>query len=180
MSTPEMRLRGVDEKMRAQLRKLSRAPDAGWWVRERVDMVLLAAKGWSAPLIAQHLGCSDKTVRRMLRAFEAHGVEALERQVRGPAPDVAQRQQVHAALAALLAQPRTWTSGQLALALREHGVQLGARQVRRYLAELGASWQRTKMTLVHKQRGDEVERAHRHLSRLKKRPSWEGRPLLPG
>ncbi|OJT16202.1 hypothetical protein BO221_51110, partial [Archangium sp. Cb G35] len=62
--------------MRAQLRKLSRAPDAGWWVRERVDMVLLAAKGWSAPLIAQHLGCSDKTVRRVLRAFEAKGVEA--------------------------------------------------------------------------------------------------------
>lgn len=45
MSTPAMRVRGVDEKMRAQLRKLSRAPDAGWWVRERVDMVLLAAQG---------------------------------------------------------------------------------------------------------------------------------------
>ncbi len=175
-----MKVRGVDEKMRAQLRKLSRAPDAGWWVRERVDMVLLAAQGWSAPLIAQHLGCSDKTVRRMLRAFEARGVEALERQARGPPPEVAQRQQVHTALAALLAEPRTWTSAQLALALREHGVQLGARQVRRYLAELGASWQRTKMTLAHKQRADEVERARRHLSRLKKRPSREGRPLLPG
>lgn len=166
--------------MRAQLRERSRAPDAGWWVRERVDMVLLAAKGWSASLIAQHLGCSDKTVRRVLSAFRIRGVEALERQVRGPPPDQAQRQQVYAALAQLLAQPRTWTSGQLALALRERGVQLGARQVRRYLADLGASWQRTKMTLTHKQREDDVARARRHLSRLKKRPGSEGRPLLPG
>jgi hypothetical protein len=51
----------MDSATRERMRELSRALDAGWWVRDRVEMVLLAAEGWSAPLIAQHLGCSDKT-----------------------------------------------------------------------------------------------------------------------
>ncbi len=126
--------------MRERLRELSRSPDAGWWGHDRVEMVLLAAEGWSAPLIAQHLGCSDKTVRRVLAAFRSTGVDALDRKLRGPAPDFTRQQQVHAALGALLEQQRTWTSGQLARALQNHGVHVGPRQVRRYLASMGARW----------------------------------------
>ena len=84
-----MRRRGVKEEMRARLRALSRAPDTGW----------------SAPLIAQHLECGDKIVRRVLSAFRSKGTDALERQVRGPALDLAQRHHVHAALKTLPCVP---------------------------------------------------------------------------
>ena len=159
---------GVDRATRERLRELSRSPDAGWWVRERVEMVLLAAEGRSAPAIARHLGCSDKTVRRALHAFAGTGLDALDRKPRGPAPDFRRQQHIQAALATLLQQERTWTSGQLAHALKAHGVQLGPRQVRRYLAGMGAGWRRTKMSLAHKQREDDVARARARLSRLKK------------
>jgi transposase len=169
-----MRPLGVDKAMRERLRELSRSPDAGWWVRDRVEMVLLAAEGWSAPLIAHHLGCSDKTVRRVLAAFRSTGVDALDRKLRGPAPDFNKQQHVHAALGSLLEQQRTWTSGQLARALENHGVHIGPRQVRRYLASMGANWRRTKMSLAHKQREQDVARARRQLSRLKKTLALSG------
>lgn len=163
-----MKKLGVDEATRERLRELSRSPDAGWWVRERVEMVLLAAEGRTAPAIAQHLGCSDKTVRRVLHAFADRGLDALDRKARGPAPDFQKQHHVQAALASLLERQRTWTSGQLSRALEAHGVHIGPRQVRRYLAGLGAGWRRTKMSLAHKQRPDDVARARARLSRLKK------------
>ncbi len=75
------------------MRELSRTPDTGW----------------SAPLIAQHLACGDKTVRRVLSVFRSKGTDALERWVRGPAPDLAQRHHAHAALKTLPVYPRTLT-----------------------------------------------------------------------
>lgn len=165
---------GVDSATRERLRELSRSPEAGWWVRERVEMVLLAAEGQSAPAIARHLGCSDKTVRRVLHAFAQQGPDALDRKARGPAPDFRHQQHVQAALATLLQEGRTWTSGQLAHALQAHGVRLGPRQVRRYLAGMGAGWRRTKMSLAHKQREVDVARARARLSRLKKTPVFRG------
>jgi putative transposase len=159
----------VDEEERARLRELGRAPTVGWWVRDRVEMVLLAAEGWSAPRIAQHLGVSAQTVRRVVRAFRQHGTDALERKLPGPPPDLQNQFRVRHALAALLEQPRTWTASQLSGALEVHGLHLGPRQVRRYLNAMGASWQRTKMSLTHKQRAEEVARARRRLVTLKKR-----------
>jgi AraC-like DNA-binding protein len=98
----------VDPAMRAQHGKLSRSPDAGWWARERFELVLLAAEGWSAPRIAQHLGCSAKTLRRVLTAFRKQDMDALERKLRGPSPDFARQRHVHAALASLLEQQRSY------------------------------------------------------------------------
>lgn len=56
--TSQMRGVMVDDRIRMQLRDRSRAPDVPWWVRDRIEMVLLAAEGWSAPQISHHLGCS--------------------------------------------------------------------------------------------------------------------------
>jgi transposase len=81
---------------------------------------------------------------------------------------------VQHALAALLEQPRTWTASQLSRALEVHGLHLGPRQVRRYLHDMGASWQRTKMSLTHKQRLEEVARAGRRLATLKKGSCVDG------
>jgi transposase len=163
----------VDERERARLRELGRAPTAGWWVRDRVEMVLLASDGWSAPSIARHLGVSAPTVRRVVRAFRQHGTEALERKLPGPPANVQHQRKVQQALAALLEQQRTWNSRQLPRALEKHGIHLGPRRVRRYLNVMGARWRRTQMRLTHLQRAHEVESAKRRLVTLKKRPALQ-------
>lgn len=165
-----MRPLEVDEADRRRLRAMGRAPDAPWWVRDRVEMVLLASEGWSALRIARHLGCHPDTVRRTLRRYRQVGTDALERALPGPAPDFVHQRRVAHALEVLLAQPRTWTAAQLSEALRPHRIRLSARQVRRYLTAMGAHWARTKMSLAHLQDPDAVARARAQLFRLKKKP----------
>jgi transposase len=166
----------VGKAERERLRALARSTDADWVVRDRVDMVLLAAEGWSAPRIGRHLGWSAASVRRVVAAWRARGQDALFRQLPGPVPDVGRTRRIHAALEQLLHDAhRSWTAAQLAVALEKHaGVKLSARQVRRYLADMGATWRRTKMSLAHKQSPSHVAAAHRRLAGLKKKPAPGG------
>lgn len=138
--------------------------------RDRVEMMLLSSAGWSPPAIAAHLGYCQATVRRVFRRFEAGGPQALRQLPTGPPPDHARRQLVAEALALLLREPRTWTAAQLAQALGQQGIALSARQVRRYLRLMKASYRRTARTLRHKQDRGKAERAGRSLRALKKRP----------
>jgi transposase len=163
----------VDDAVRERLRDISRSSDVDADERERVQMVLLASEGWSAPHIARHLGVSDKTVRRLLKGWREQGEPALFKRLPGPAPDFEHQQRVQQVLQQLLDEPRTWSSGQLSHALQAHGLHLGSRQVRRYLAALGAGWRRTQMSLAHKQQPDAVRQARARLSRLKKKPERE-------
>ena len=130
-------------------------------------MVSLSDAGWSAPRIARHLSYHPQTVRDALRAFLARGTAALRPFRSGPAPDTERSDRVTSALRGLLAQKRTWTSGQLSRALAEQGIDLGARQVRRYLKRIGARYRRTGQTLRHKQDPAKAERAGRVLANLK-------------
>ena len=132
--------------------------------RDRVEMVALSAAGWTVPRIAAHLGYCAETVRRLFRRFPSEGWRAIRHAARGPAPDEARRQRVETVLRRLLAQPRTWTAGQLAEALSAAGIRLSARQVRRYLRHLDAGWRRTKRTLRHKQDPVRVARAKATLA----------------
>src|SRR5262245_32462757 len=118
--------------------------------RDRVEMVLLSAVGWSPPRIAAHLHCHAKTVRLVLVRFRQQGPASLRKRRPGPPPDTARREQVTAALDALLGQDRTWTAAQLALALREFDITLSTRQTRKYLQAMGTRWRRTVRTLAHK------------------------------
>jgi transposase len=145
-----------------QLRRSERSPK----VRDRIEMVGLADAGWSAPKIAEHLGYHAQTVRDLLRAFLARGTAALYPFRSGPAPDTERSAQVTAALRELLQEPRTWTSRQLSRALAERGIELGPRQVRRYLKRMGARYRRTAQTLKHKQDPAKAERAGRVLDNL--------------
>jgi putative transposase len=138
--------------------------------RDRVEMLLLSEAGWAAPRIAQHLGCSTATVRRFFHAFQAAGLAAVRRQRPGPPPDPARRRQVEAALTSLLRQERTWSARQVAVALREQGVDLSARQVHRYLRGLRARYRRTARTLRHKQDPIKVAAAQARLDQRKKVP----------
>ncbi len=135
-------------------------------VRDRVEMVPSADAGRSAPRIAEHLGYCGHTVRGILRDFNARGTAALYPEKTGPAPDTARREQVTAHLRRLLGEDRTWTAGQLAEALRPHGVRLGPRQVRRYLRSLRAGYRRTASPLEHRQDPAKVARARQVLAGL--------------
>ncbi len=166
----------LDDATRDELRTLRRTslpPTA----RDRIEMVTLADAGWSAPRIAGHLGCHPQTVRDLLHAFQARGTEALYPFRSGPASDAERRGRVTAALRELLRQGRTWTSGQLSRALPEHGIELGARQVRRHLKRMGARYRRTGSTLRHKQDPAKAERAGRVLANLKARAAAGRRKL---
>lgn len=158
----------LDEATRAELQALRRT-DLPAVSRDRLEMVLLSDAGWSAPRIALHLGRHPHTVRSTLRAFPRRGADAFFPGTPGPAPDRARRDLVTGLLRDLLGQERTWTAGQLADALGPHGIDLSARQVRRYLKLLGAGYRRTASTLEHKQDPARVERAEQVLDGLKKK-----------
>jgi transposase len=138
-------------------------------VRDRIEMVTPSDSGWPAPRIAGHLGYHPQTVRDALRAFAARGIAALYPFRSGPAPDAQRLGEVTGALRELLGRRRTWTSRQLSEALAERGIDLGPRQVRRYLKRIGARYRRTGQTLRHKRDPAKAERAGRVLSRLKAR-----------
>lgn len=156
----------LDDATREQLQALRRKPLPPR-VRDRVEMVVLSDAGWSAPRIAAHLGYCGQTVRDLLRAFLARGADALHPFRTGPGLDIDHRNRVAEELNRLLAEGRTWTSRQLAEALAERGITLGARQVRRHLKRLGARYRRTASTLKHKQDPAKVQRAGRVLENLK-------------
>jgi transposase len=158
----------LDDATRSQLNALRRT-DLPPPARDRIEMVALSDAGWSPPRIAAHLGYHHQTVRNRLRDFAGRGGDALFPGRPGPVPDAERRREVTEALQELLQQERTWTSRQLGEALHERGIDIGPRQVRRYLASLGAGYRRTAMTLKHKQDPATAERAGRVLDTLKKK-----------
>lgn len=163
----------LDEKRHAELTTLRRSalPPRS---RDRLEMVLLSHAGWSPPRIARHLGCFPQTVRNLLHDFGKRGQPALFPAKTGPAPDTKRRQRVLAGLRALLEQDRTWTSAQLADALHQEQIDLGSRQVRRYLKLLQANYRRTASTLKHKQDPAKVQRAKVVLHNLRKKRKQDG------
>lgn len=158
----------LDEATRVELQAL-RQQDLPATVRSRLEMVFLSAAGWSPPRIAAHLGCHHHTARAVVKGFLARGSAALWPAPPGPPPDHQRRARVTGRLRDLLGQERTWTSGQLADALRPDGIDLGGRQVRRYLKLLRAGYRRTASTLQHKQDPAKVEQARAELDALKKK-----------
>ena len=161
----------LSRDQRATVQAARRDPTLTPLERDRAEMVLLSAAGWSPPAIAQHLDYHAATVRLALKAFAARGLPGLWHQRPGPPPDTARREQISAAQDRLLDQPRTWTAAQLAQALQEEGLRLSTRQTRRYLQGMGAKWRRTVRSLRHKQDPVKVERAKTQLAMLRK-----GRP----
>src|SRR3954463_13080200 len=121
----------LDTATRADLQAL-RGEDLPAKVRDRLEMVLLADAGWGAARIAAHLGYNYRTALDVLKDFLGRGRDALFPRRPGPAPDSARREHVVGQIRDLLAEDRTWTSAQLADALRDKGLALSARQVRRY------------------------------------------------
>jgi transposase len=156
------------EADRAAVQALRHDPTLSPAERDRVEMLLLSAAGWSPPRIAAYLGACAKTVRLVVTRFAGTGVAGIRRKRPGPPPDAAKRERITAALTALLAQERTWTAAQLAAALGEQGIALSTRQTRKYLRPI-AGWRRTVHSLKHRQDPERAARARRQLAGLEQR-----------
>ena len=162
----------LTDSQRSELQALRRT-DLPAVTRDRLEMVLMSAAGWSPPKIAEHLGRHPHTVRSALRGFAARGAEALYPDAPGPDPDHNRRATVTGKLSELLGQERTWTARQLADALGPD-IGIGHRQTRRYLALVKAGYRRTAQTVGHKQDSNKVERARRTFDALKKKSRRAG------
>jgi transposase len=157
----------LTDSQRSELQTLRRT-DLPAVTRDRLEMVLMSAAGWSPPKIAEHLGRHPHTVRAAIQGFAAQGTEAFYPGAPGPDPDHDRRATVTGKLSELLSQDRTWTARQLADALGPD-IGIGHRQTRRYLALLKAGYRRTAQTVGHKQDPKKVERAEAVLAGLKKK-----------
>jgi putative transposase len=158
----------LDDTARAKLYDLRRT-DLPAVTRTRMEIVLLSDAGWSPPRIARHLGVHPHTARAVLKGYAGRQTAALYPDRPGPQPDHARRATVTSRMRDLLGQDRTWTSPQLAAALRADGIALSARQALRYLRLLDAGYRRTAQTVGHKQDRLKVERAMAVLGGLKKK-----------
>jgi transposase len=105
---------------RTELQQRTRAPGVLPRTRDRLEMVRLAAAGWSIPKTARYLQMSEVRVRHWIKQFLTGGFDALPDQ-----PHPGQTSQLTPALLAairaeLAKSDRTWTARQLAAWLAAH------------------------------------------------------------
>ena len=127
------------------------------FVLRRCQLWLASARGKTARVIAETLGCDDQTVRNVIHAFNTHGLACLRRRSSAPqrtphaAFDAPRREQLRAFLHQ---SPRTygkktsvWTLSLAAQVCQELGLterQVSIETIRLALKRLGVGWQRAK------------------------------------
>ena len=125
------------------------------FVLRRCQLLLASARGQTARVIAETLGCDDQTVRHVIDAFTTHGLAVLTRRSSAPrrtphaAFDAPRREQLRAFLHQ---SPRPfghptsqWTLALAATTAYAEGLTprpLSGEAMRRALARLGVRWQR--------------------------------------
>jgi transposase len=146
-----------------KLRKLAgaRHAPADWILRARI--IVLSWDGHRVPVIAEQLGCHQKTVRRWLHRFNAEGPDGL-----GDRPGCGRKRRITEADRSRIIElarcappgrlvrepggelaaedetaPGEWTLDTLTAAARRQGIAIQRSQVRRILRAEGARWRRT-------------------------------------
>ena len=161
----------ITSQQQVALATLRRRPDLKPVERDRIEMILLSARGWTVQQLSAHLQYHGETMRRWLQAWQRQGVAAITVRPKGPPPDAARRHTVTAARRQLWQEPPAGSSPELASALgTRFQIQLSARSTRRYLQEMDATFRRTKASLQHKQDPVAVIQARSELDALKKKP----------
>jgi len=148
-------IRALTEGEHQTLQEGLRSPNA--FVLRRCQILLASARGQTARVIGEALGCDDQTVRNVLHAFHTQGLTALTRRSSAPhrTPHAAFTAPQREQLRALLHQsPRTfgyptslWTlalAAQVAYAEGLTSRPISGEAIRRALARLGVRWQRAK------------------------------------
>ena len=122
----------------------------------RCHILLASARGDTAPVIAQAVGCSPQAVRNVLRAFETRGLAVVTMQSRRPhaAAKLFTAERSEQLKALLHQSPRqfgkarsTWTLALAAEVCVEQGVtakRVSLETIRDTLKRLGVGWRRAK------------------------------------
>jgi transposase len=139
-------------------------------------IILMSESNDTIATIADRLGCSPETVKRIRKLYRMGGINALHpikppgRTSRAtPAFRKALRKVVQMSPLKLGYGFSTWTAGRLAEHLaKTTAVRFGDDQLRRILHQEGLSYQRPKHTLKGKRDEAAYEKARRQLGRLKK------------
>ena len=148
-------IRALTEDEQHTLQEGLRSSNA--FVLRRCQILLASARGQTARVIGEALGCDDQTVRNVLYAFNTQGVAALARRSSAPrrtphaAFDAPRREQLRAFLHQ---SPRTfghptsqWTLALAATMAYAEGLThrpISGEALRRALACLGVRWKRAK------------------------------------
>jgi transposase len=140
-------------------------------------IILLSSGGHPIAGIAELLGCSPETVKRVRRLYRHRGTAALHPDKPPGRPSAATPDFRNALAAAVATNPRqfgygftTWSTARLAAHLaKSTGTKLSPAQVRRLLHQEGFSVHRPKHTLKGKRDEAAYQKARAQLQRLKKR-----------
>jgi transposase len=156
-----------------ELRSSTRSAD----VFRNCTIMLLSYGGHTSAGIADLLGCSPETVKRVRQLYRSGGAAALHPDKPPGRPSAATPDFCNALADAVATDPRqlgygftTWSTGRLATHLAKvTGTQLSPAQVRRLLHQEGFSVHRPKHTLKGKRDEAAYQKAKAQLRRLKKR-----------
>lgn len=148
-------VRPLTDAERLRLEAGLRSNDA--FVLRRCQILLASTRGERPPQIARAVGCNDQTVRNVIRAFEAQGIDACltRRSNRPHRPRTKLDAAAHEQLRALLHQsPRqfgqptsVWTLELAAEVSFAQGItpeRVSDEAIRLALKRLGVSWKRAK------------------------------------
>lgn len=139
-------------------------------------IILMSDSNDTTAVIAERLGCSPETVKRIRKVYRNGGIHALH-PIKPPGrPSRATPAFRKALLKAVETSPlelgygfSTWTGGRLAAHLAKvTGVRFSDDQIRRILHQENYSYQRPKHTMKGKRDEAAYRKARRQLDRLKK------------
>ena len=151
---PPIFVRTLTDEERQQLQTGLRSSDA--FILRRCQILLASARGQYATTIEQNVGCDDDTVRKVIKAFNAHGLKALKAKSRRPHHTSAafSKEQTERLKELLHKSPRQygkntsiWTLGLVAEVSFVEGLtveRVSAETVRATLERLGIRWKRAK------------------------------------
>ena len=154
MSTSPLYVRTLTDDERRQLEAGLRSADA--FVLRRCQILLASARGPHAIPIAHSLGCSDQTVREVIKAFNGEGLSTLRQQSRRPhhtreafPPEQAERlkELLHTSPRQYGQATSLWTLELAAEVSCERGLtasRVSGETIRATLARLGVRWKRAK------------------------------------
>ncbi len=177
----------LTDAQRDELERRAHDPQTKPRTRDRLEMLRLAAAGWSVPRIARHFRCHEETVRPWIKAFLAGGFAALADRPHPGQPSALTPAMEEAIRAELRRDAQTWTAPQLATwVAQQWGVCLSPAPLGRRLKRARIIYQRTSRSLKHKQNPEEVAAAPVEIAAEEKRgikarsttPPWT-RPGLP-
>jgi transposase len=148
------------------------------------SVILLSDGGHTIPGIAEILGCSPETVKRVRKLFRQGGIAALTPKTSSGRPSKATPSFRDALAEAVCTPPQdlgygfaTWSTARLAAHLaKEMGIRFSNDQIRRLLHQEGFSVHRPKHTMKGKRDEAAYEKAKGQLRRLKKKALIQDAP----